>query len=112
MTIAAIEAALGEAGEVVRLEATEDFPLHLKESKADIVFNVAEGLWGPNREAHVPALCEFWGFPTLAAIPGPWPPASTRAAPRRSSPTAASRRRSSSSRRPASGGATRFRACP
>jgi len=56
VTIAAIEAALGEAGEVVRLEATEDFPLHLKESKADIVFNVAEGLWGPNREAHVPAL--------------------------------------------------------
>ena len=69
VTIAAIEAALGEAGEVVRLEATEDFPLHLKESKADIVFNVAEGLWGPNREAHVPALCEFWGVPYTGSDP-------------------------------------------
>ncbi len=69
VTIAAIEAALAEAGEVVRLEATEDFPLRLKESKVDIVFNVAEGLWGPNREAHVPALCEFWGVPYTGSDP-------------------------------------------
>ena len=69
VTIAAIEAALAEAGEVVRLEATEDFPLRLKEAKADIVFNVAEGLWGPNREAHVPALCEFWGVPYTGSDP-------------------------------------------
>jgi D-alanine-D-alanine ligase len=69
VTIAAIEAALAEAGEVVRLEATEDFPLRLKDAKADIVFNVAEGLWGPNREAHVPALCEFWGVPYTGSDP-------------------------------------------
>jgi D-alanine-D-alanine ligase len=69
VTIAAIEAALAEAGEVVRLEATEDFPLRLKEAKTDIVFNVAEGLWGPNREAHVPALCEFWGVPYTGSDP-------------------------------------------
>ena len=69
VTIDAIEAALAEAGEVVRLEATEDFPVRLKESKVDIVFNVAEGLWGPNREAHVPALCEFWGVPYTGSDP-------------------------------------------
>jgi D-alanine-D-alanine ligase len=69
VTIDAIEAALAEAGEVVRLEATEEFPVRLKESKVDIVFNVAEGLWGPNREAHVPALCEFWGVPYTGSDP-------------------------------------------
>jgi D-alanine-D-alanine ligase len=69
VTIAAIETALAEAGEVVRLEATDDFPLRLRESKADIVFNVAEGLWGPNREAHVPSFCEFWGVPYTGSDP-------------------------------------------
>jgi D-alanine-D-alanine ligase len=68
-TIAALEAALAEAGEVIRLEATEDFPLCLRDAKPDIVFNVAEGLWGPNREAHVPALCEFWGVPYTGSDP-------------------------------------------
>src|SRR5262245_38094269 len=62
-TIAAIEAALAECGRVTRLEATADFPLRLREARPDVVFNVAEGLWGPNREAHVPSLCEFWGVP-------------------------------------------------
>jgi D-alanine-D-alanine ligase len=69
VTIAAIETALAEAGEVVRLEATEDFPIRLRESKAEIVFNVAEGLWGPNREAHVPSFCEFWGVPYTGSDP-------------------------------------------
>jgi D-alanine-D-alanine ligase len=69
ITVAAIETALGEAGEVTRLEATEDFPHRLREAKPDIVFNVAEGLWGPNREAHVPSLCEFWGVPYTGSDP-------------------------------------------
>lgn len=69
VTIAAIEAALAEAGEVMRLEAREDFPLRLREAKPDIIFNVAEGLWGPNREAHVPSLCEFWGVPYTGSDP-------------------------------------------
>jgi D-alanine-D-alanine ligase len=69
VTIAALEAALRESGEVTRLEATEDFPLRLREARPDIVFNVAEGLWGPNREAHVPALCEFWGIPYTGSDP-------------------------------------------
>ena len=30
---------------------------------------MAEGLWGPNREAHVPALCEFWGVPYTGSDP-------------------------------------------
>jgi D-alanine-D-alanine ligase len=61
--------ALQEAGEVTRLEATDDFPLRLRKARPDIVFNVAEGLWGPNREAHVPALCEFWNVPYTGSDP-------------------------------------------
>ena len=69
VTIAALEKALAEAGEVVRLEAAEDFPFRLREARPDIVFNVAEGLWGPSREAHVPAFCEFWGIPYTGSDP-------------------------------------------
>ncbi|MGH7482773.1 MAG: D-alanine--D-alanine ligase family protein [Longimicrobiales bacterium] len=61
-TIAAVEAALTRAGEVVRLEADAEFPRRLREASPDIVFNIAEGLEGPNREAQVPAICEFYGI--------------------------------------------------
>ena len=60
-TIAAVENALSALGEVVRLEANAEFPERLRHSKIDIAFNIAEGLRGPNREAHVPAICEFFG---------------------------------------------------
>ena len=48
---------------MIRLEADDDLPFRLRDARPDIVFNIAEGLAGPNREAHVPALCEFWGMP-------------------------------------------------
>jgi D-alanine-D-alanine ligase len=69
ITVAAIETALAEAGEVTRLDATDDFPIRLREARPDIVFNVAEGLWGPSREAHVPSFCEFWGVPYTGSDP-------------------------------------------
>ncbi len=59
-TIAAVDAALSRHGDVVRLEADDDFPQRLRQFRPDIVFNIAEGLNGPNREAHVPAICEFY----------------------------------------------------
>ncbi len=68
-TIDAVAAALGRLGRVVRLEATDDFPQRLRKSRADIVFNIAEGLRGPNREAHVPAICEFYGIPYSGSDP-------------------------------------------
>jgi len=68
-TIAAVEAALQPAGEVIRLEADEEFPEKLRETRPDIVFNIAEGLNGPNREAHVPAICEFYGIPYTGSDP-------------------------------------------
>ncbi len=68
-TIAAVEAALEGAGEVVRLEAVGDFPSRLAAARPDIVFNIAEGLHGRNREAHVPAICEFYGIPYTGSDP-------------------------------------------
>ena len=54
---------------MIRLEATPDFPFQLRDTRPDIVFNIAEGLHGPNREAHVPAICEFYGIPYTASDP-------------------------------------------
>jgi D-alanine-D-alanine ligase len=68
-TIDAVAAALSAYGEVVRLEATPDFPERLRALRPDIVFNIAEGLGGANREAHVPAICEFHGIPYSASDP-------------------------------------------
>jgi D-alanine-D-alanine ligase len=68
-TIDAVEHALAQCGEVVRLEATLDFPAALRDAQPDIVFNIAEGLHGVNREAHVPAICEFVGVPYSGSDP-------------------------------------------
>ena len=62
-TIVAVEAALSRAGTVIRVEANDDLPLRLHDLRPDMVFNIAEGIGGPNREAHVPAICEFWSTP-------------------------------------------------
>lgn len=68
-TIAAVERALSGLGEVIRLEANADFPQRLRETRPDIVFNMAEGLTGQNRESHVPAICEFFGVPYSGSDP-------------------------------------------
>jgi D-alanine-D-alanine ligase len=68
-TIASVERALSALGEVIRLEANADFPQRLRETRPDIVFNMAEGLTGQNREAHVPAICEFYGIPFSGSDP-------------------------------------------
>ena len=68
-TIAAVESALSHLGKVIRLEALEDFPERLRDTRPDIVFNIAEGFHGVNREAHVPAICEFFGIPYTGSDP-------------------------------------------
>jgi D-alanine-D-alanine ligase len=68
-TIDAIGGALAAYGEVIRLEASPDFPERLRATKPDIVFNIAEGLNGVNRESHVPAICEFLGVPYSGSDP-------------------------------------------
>jgi D-alanine-D-alanine ligase len=68
-TIDAVARALARHGDVIRLEARDDFPERLRAARPDIVFNIAEGLRGPNREAHVPAICEFYGIPYSGSDP-------------------------------------------
>ncbi|HVX38855.1 MAG TPA: hypothetical protein VHB25_04705 [Gemmatimonadaceae bacterium] len=68
-TIDAVAAALAACGDVIRLEADDSFPERLRAERPDIVFNIAEGLRGPNREAHVPAICEFFGVPYSGSDP-------------------------------------------
>jgi len=66
-TIDAVEHALSAVGQVYRLEANANFPARLSLIRPDFVFNVAEGLYGPSREGHVPAICEFLGIPCHAS---------------------------------------------
>jgi len=63
-TIDAIRDALESYGHmVVPLEATAELPRQLMDARLDLVFNIAEGVAGRNREAAVPALCELMGIP-------------------------------------------------
>lgn len=68
-TIDAVERALSPLGDVIRLEADADFPLALRTARPDFVFNIAEGLYGVNREGHVPSICEFYDIPCHASDP-------------------------------------------
>jgi D-alanine-D-alanine ligase len=62
-TIAAVQAALAMAHEVVLIENTSTVEAALCASAPDIVFNMAEGLTGVDREARIPALLERRGIP-------------------------------------------------
>jgi D-alanine-D-alanine ligase len=63
-TISAIRLALESLGhDVISLEANGELPQRMAEAKVDVVFNIAEGFTGRNREAQVPALCELLGVP-------------------------------------------------
>jgi D-alanine-D-alanine ligase len=63
-TIEAIRDALESYGhQVILFEATAELPRQLMETPVDLVFNIAEGVAGRNREAAVPALCELMGIP-------------------------------------------------
>ena len=56
-TIIAIANALARQGHiVVHLEATPDLPRVLAEADVALIFNIAEGVEGRNREAQAPAL--------------------------------------------------------
>ncbi len=68
-TIDAVEQALGLFGSVVRLEADALFPQKLSLARPDLVFNMAEGLSGPSRESHVPAICEYLNVPYTGSDP-------------------------------------------
>jgi D-alanine-D-alanine ligase len=68
-TILAVKAALAERHNVTMIEAAENAPQRLLEAQPDIVFNIAEGLRGPSREAQIPAVLEMLGIPYTGSDP-------------------------------------------
>ncbi|MBI2390423.1 MAG: D-alanine--D-alanine ligase [Deltaproteobacteria bacterium] len=69
-TVGAIRDAIASHGhEVVDLEATPELAGTLGAMGVDLVFNVAEGQRGRNRESQVPALCELLGIPYTGSDP-------------------------------------------
>lgn len=69
-TLQAIREAIASWGhEVVDLEATPELPSVLVSTPLDLVFNIAEGLKGRNRESQVPALLELLDIPYTGSDP-------------------------------------------
>jgi D-alanine-D-alanine ligase len=69
-TIDAIQKVLESDGhEVIRLGGSGHLIDRLRQAPIDIVFNIAEGLKGRNREAHIPALLEFFDIPYTGSDP-------------------------------------------
>ena len=69
-TIHDIGHALAEEGhQVFELGGDNGLIDRLKQTPVDMVFNIAEGLQGRNREAHIPALLEFLGIPYTVSDP-------------------------------------------
>ncbi len=71
------EETIDAIGRVLESEGHDVFKLgggiglidRLRNSPVDIVFNIAEGIGGRNREAHIPALLEFLNIPYTGSDP-------------------------------------------
>jgi D-alanine-D-alanine ligase len=68
-TIAAVERALQERYQVFRIESDEKAYARLKRLKPHLVFNIAERLFGPSRESHIPTVCEMLNIPYTGSDP-------------------------------------------
>jgi D-alanine-D-alanine ligase len=68
-TIEAMRAALAEFHEVILVEADENAYGKFRDERPDIVFNVAEGLWGAAREGQIPAMLELLRIPYTGSDP-------------------------------------------
>ncbi len=68
-TIFAVQSALEERHEVLRIDAADDAYAALQETRPDIVFNIAEGSSGPCREGYIPSMLEHLGIPYTASDP-------------------------------------------
>ena len=62
-TLAAVESALSKRYRVTRIEGDATAYGRLQALRPDLVFNISEGFSGPNRESHIPILCEILGLP-------------------------------------------------
>ena len=68
-TISAVRDALAQLHDVILIEADEDSYEKLRAKRPEIVFNIAEGLFGISREAQIPALLEMLQIPYTGSDP-------------------------------------------
>ncbi|HEY6953127.1 MAG TPA: ATP-grasp domain-containing protein [Bacteroidota bacterium] len=68
-TILAVKTALEQRHAVALIEADEEAYQKFLQVQPDIVFNIAEGLRGPSREAQIPAVLEMLGIPYTGSDP-------------------------------------------
>ncbi|MGC8849277.1 MAG: D-alanine--D-alanine ligase family protein, partial [Candidatus Bathyarchaeia archaeon] len=68
-TIEAVRNALARFHEVDLVEADESAYIRFLEARPDMVFNIAEGLRGPYREAFIPSILEFLRIPYTGSGP-------------------------------------------
>jgi len=68
-TISAVADALRTRHDVIPIESNDAAYDRLRDVKPDLVFNIAERLFGPNREAHIPTLCEMLDLPYTGSDP-------------------------------------------
>ena len=68
-TIKAVADALRTRHEVIPIESDDRAYERLRDVRPDLVFNIAERLFGPNREAHIPTLCEMLDLPYTGSDP-------------------------------------------
>jgi D-alanine-D-alanine ligase len=68
-TIAAVEQVLRERHQVSRIESDEKAYARLKRLRPHLVFNMSERLFGPNRESHIPMICEMLAIPYTGSDP-------------------------------------------
>ncbi len=68
-TIKAVESALASRHQVSLVNADLDAFAALRELQPELVFNIAEGLYGASREAQIPAMLEMLGIPYTGSDP-------------------------------------------
>lgn len=69
-TVEAVRDALLERHEeVAMIEADEDAFEKLRKTRPELVFNMAEGVWGESRESHLPAMMEMLRIPYTGSAP-------------------------------------------
>jgi D-alanine-D-alanine ligase len=67
--IAAVGQALSERHQVVFIESDDKAYVRLKRQRPHLVFNMAERVVGPNRESHIPTICEMLDIPYTGSDP-------------------------------------------
>ena len=68
-TIGAVHSALARKHEVIPIEGDEGAFENFRKYRPDIVFNMAEGLYGESRESQIPAMLEMLRIPYTGSDP-------------------------------------------